>query len=498
MSVGLYSGDYPFRNVEDPVQQRINEDIYLRLRELSPRKLTQEEEREKEKEAHTHPTKDIIHTPSMNISNSNLLGVLEELDREKLSRWNHPYRYRTMLGHLLLGGDLVSNINLGIGPDITPSYPLQIDRKAPQIVIKNSLSKYPFTISVPETTDPKSFKIGSLGVQDELVIEAVDNRTYLSRPVVFGKKTKTSIERNVKDNPTGFRIDISTAVNIEGNLSIRDFTTLSTFTASGYGVIRGTFTVGEMIFCSSITPTGTVDNYDVSEEFFNLKRDTGTLRTDLDEVKIDTGTLEATKLGKTEKAIDSDKLDGYDYTAFVDTWTTQTAGGIKTFQNILRIDKYDGNGKIFYLKQVASPDPSFIDIYLQSTIFGGAANYPISRIRSYNQAGWTSAWLEFATGRYTGAAEELDTSIRLYPLPERETYGLPSVDFPHDIRVGEVKTSTITVSQVIELKPLTYLPTEVSTGTICNYWTGSKYEVYICTGVSGTQSLWGKFSVVSP
>jgi len=57
---------------------------------------------------------------------------------------------------------------------------------------------------------------------------------------------------------------------------------------------------------------------------------------------------------------------------------------------------------------------------------------------------------------------------------------------------------TITINQVIELQPLNYVPTNVSIGTIFNYWTGSNYEIRVCTGVAGTDRLWGKFDIITP
>ena len=55
---------------------------------------------------------------------------------------------------------------------------------------------------------------------------------------------------------------------------------------------------------------------------------------------------------------------------------------------------------------------------------------------------------------------------------------------------------TITINQVIELTPINYTPASVSTGTI--YMDNTNYDIHICTGVAGTDRLWGKFDIITP
>ena len=64
----------------------------------------------------------------------------------------------------------------------------------------------------------------------------------------------------------------------------------------------------------------------------------------------------------------------------------------------------------------------------------------------------------------------------------------------NNLTVNNLITSTTTISNVIKLTPISYTPTSVSTGTIYMDST-SPYDVWICTGVTGTTSNWGKVKV---
>jgi len=245
---------------------------------------------------------DISTLPRFNLQSYNVQDTLYALDYQKLHRRNSPVMYRTMEQNLILGGSYATGINLSIGKDESPSYPLQIDRLAPQIVIKNSTSQYPFSISVPETTNPKAFKIGSVGVQTELEINTVDNRTYLSRPVSFNKNTGTAKNRYIADDATNYEIDVSTSLNISGNLNVSGLTTLTTATVLN----RITSPVG--LFDNVISATTTLRNDLTAETTARINQDiligvaTGQLRNDMiagfNEVAISTQTLDNLKLDK--------------------------------------------------------------------------------------------------------------------------------------------------------------------------------------------------------
>jgi hypothetical protein len=245
---------------------------------------------------------DISTLPRFNLQSYNVQDTLYALDYQKLHRRNSPVMYRTMEQNLILGGSYATGINLSIGTDESPSYPLQIDRLAPQIVIKNSTSQYPFSISVPETTDPKAFKIGSVGVQTELEINTVDNRTYLSRPVSFNKNTGTAKYRYIADDATNYEIDVSTSLNISGNLNVSGLTTLTTATVLN----RITSPIG--LFDNVISATTTLRNDLTAETTARINQDiligaaTGQLRNDMiagfNEVAISTQTLDNLKLDK--------------------------------------------------------------------------------------------------------------------------------------------------------------------------------------------------------
>ena len=245
---------------------------------------------------------DISTLPRFNLQSYNVQDTLYALDYQKLHRRNSPVMYRTMEQNLILGGSYARGINLSIGKDESPSYPLQIDRLAPQIVIKNSTSQYPFSISVPETTNPKTFKIGSVGVQTELEINTVDNRTYLSRPVSFNKNTGTAKNRYIADDATNYEIDVSTSLNISGNLNVSGLTTLTTATVLN----RITSPVG--LFDNVISATTTLRNDLTAETTARINQDiligvaTGQLRNDMiagfNEVAISTQTLDNLKLDK--------------------------------------------------------------------------------------------------------------------------------------------------------------------------------------------------------
>lgn len=63
---------------------------------------------------------------------------LFELDTEKLHRKSAVSTdYNTMEVNFISGGRFNNTANVGIGPDTTPDYPLQIQRDAPQILIQN-------------------------------------------------------------------------------------------------------------------------------------------------------------------------------------------------------------------------------------------------------------------------------------------------------------------------------------------------------------------------
>jgi hypothetical protein len=113
----------------------------------------------------------------------------------------------------------------------------------------------PTLIKQPLTVDSYEITTGTLTIYDWVKLNdtlTVAKQTYLS--------TFTA---------SGFGV-VNTTFTVSG------LTTLSSATISGYTHIKGTGTVGGMLYASSITPTGTVDGYDVSTEFYALKLATGT------------------------------------------------------------------------------------------------------------------------------------------------------------------------------------------------------------------------------
>lgn len=92
-------------------------------------------------------------------------------------------------------------------------YPLTIERVAPQIYIMNSAGKYPFAISVPETTEPKAFNIVEWGVKKWISLAPFDGKVYIYSPISLGNKY-----RYLYDD--GSSISVSTNVRVAGKLEV--------------------------------------------------------------------------------------------------------------------------------------------------------------------------------------------------------------------------------------------------------------------------------------
>lgn len=264
---------------------------------------------------HNHQALEILYSPVNNISSMELQSVCQELDNEKLHRKSAlSVLYNTMETNLLLGGSVNTTTNLGIGADTTPSYPIQIDRKAPQIVIKNSAGEYSWGLSVPESTENKSFNIQEIGVGTRLTISppSIDDTIFFnlskltlgsgtvntkcfqnqnygisfsSGMNILGKQlylsdlsrylqdnnyyiyVSTSLSVNTKldlsnsaryfsDDNSNYEIDLSTSLNIAGKLNVKDITTLSSATLSGNIIVDGEGTIKNNTYLSTFTASG--------------------------------------------------------------------------------------------------------------------------------------------------------------------------------------------------------------------------------------------------
>lgn len=161
------------------------------------------------------------------------------------------------------GGDIVIAGTTDMGFNTTsPSYPIEINRTAPQIVIKNSGGTYTYGLSVPESVEDKGFKLNEVGVGTVWNHNSVANTFTINYDTTINDDLTTAGNIDINGTELNFNTANAAINNLTGDITVEctgdDFIVENDMDINGDLDVNGTIKYNALVYDGpTYTPTET-------------------------------------------------------------------------------------------------------------------------------------------------------------------------------------------------------------------------------------------------